>query len=76
MLAKIHEFWWKFKILQNFRILINFYGKDKNPLDFQISWDVSQRKIPKLSNFSENDFPKVRKKLEVRTQLELEENPF
>ena len=39
-------------------------------LDSQISWDFANE----IDDFSENDFPKVRKKLEKK--LELEENPF
>ena len=52
------------KILQNFSI---FYGKDQNLLDPQISWDLADE----IDDFSEDDCPKVRKKLEkVRKKLE------
>ena len=61
------------KFLRNFSI---FYG-DQNLLDSQISRDFSQRK---LSSFSENDFPKVKKinknKKKVEQKLELEKDPF
>ena len=37
-----------------------FYAKYQNMLDPQISWDLANE----IDDFSENDFPKVRKKLE------------
>ena len=46
------------KILRNFSI---FYGEDQDMLDDLASSEISQRK---LSNFSENDFRKVRKQSE------------
>ena len=55
------------KILQNFTV---FTKKTKIYLILKFP-QISQRK---LSNSSENDSPKVRKKLEKK--LELEENPF
>ena len=59
------------KILQIFSI---FNGKDKHVFDSQISWDFANE----IDEFSENDFPKVRKKLEKvgKKKLELEQNPF
>ena len=51
------------KILRNFSI---FYGEDQDMLDYLASSEISKRK---LSTFSENDFRKVRQKLEeVRTK--------
>ena len=45
------------KILQNFNI---FYGEGQHLLDSQNSWDFETE----IVEFSENEFPKVRKDVE------------
>ena len=53
------------KILQNFSFL---NGKDQNLIRMILKFpEISQRK---LSNFSENDFPRVRKKMKKVTLVE------
>ena len=49
------------KILQNFSIFNGeLPGEDQNLLDSHISWDF----VTEIVDFSENDFPKIRKTLE------------
>ena len=56
------------KILRKFSIFTenSRYQNNENMLDYQISWDF----VTKIVDFSEDDFPKVRKKLAEKLELE------